>query len=87
VHVTIKFLDELSVIAGKKQITVQVKGPTSIRKLYEMARDQEGIENLYRELEGFMICYNGSLLNYQEALNKEILPGEEILLLPLMGGG
>ncbi|MCR4440752.1 MAG: MoaD/ThiS family protein [Peptococcaceae bacterium] len=86
-RVTINFVDELCVSAGKKQIVVRVEGPVSIKKLYELAREQEGIETLYRELEGLMVCYNGRLLEHREALNKEISPGEEILLLPLMEGG
>ena len=85
--VTIKLLDELSTSTRKKRITVMLTGPVSIKRLYELAGVQEGKPTLPRELEGFMISYKGRLLNHEEFLNKEIFPGDEILLLPTMEGG
>lgn len=86
-QVTIKLIDALATSAGKKQIAVEIDQPITINKLYELAGEQEGKPALYRELAGHTITYNGKLLEHQEALNREIAPGEELLLLPVMDGG
>jgi len=86
-NITINFIDKLSTSTGKKRIMVKVEGSISIKTLYKLAQIQEGNPTLYRELEGLMIIHNSKLLNYREALNKELSPGEEILLLPLKAGG
>lgn len=86
-NITILLPDASSTSAGKKRIDIKVEEPTSIIQLYKLAGDQEGEQTLCSELKGFMVSYNGVLLDYNMALNKKIFPGEKIQLIPIMEGG
>lgn len=86
-HITLIFTDALSSSAGRKRLEVQIEEPVMIRKLFEIAGEQEGNPTLFSELEGFMISCDGILLEHSGALKKEVYPGQEILLLPVMEGG
>jgi len=85
--VKIIFLDKSSTNLNKKYLLVKINRPVKIRELFNLAAIQEKNTKLYTELEFLMILYKDKIINHEEALNKTIYPGEEILLLPLAEDG
>lgn len=85
--IKIIFVDKLSTSLNRKHILVKVVNPVKIEELFKLAEFQEKRTNLYKEMKYLMISYKGRIINYEEALNKIIYPGEEIELLPLVEDG
>lgn len=85
--ITINFVDDITTSIGKKSIKIDVERPIKIKELFAMAQIQEESPNLKRELEGLMIIYNSKLRNYREAMEILLVPGDKILLIPLLEGG
>lgn len=86
-YITINFLDWLVSSARKEKLIIRVSGPVTILELYKLAQKQVDLTGFSQELENLMVSYKGELLCHETAMKKVLMPGDEILLLPLMSGG